>query len=78
MSSLLTHFDPNEPVLLSCDASLYGVGVVLSHRMKDGSEQAITFASRTLSVAEKKYAQLVKEALAIVFDVKHFHQYLYG
>ena len=64
-SLLLTHFDPNKPVLLSCDASPCGVGVVLSHRMKDGSEQPITFASHTLSVAEKKYAQLDKEALAI-------------
>ena len=77
-SSLLTHFDPNKLVLLSCDASPYGVGAVLSHRMRDGSEQPITYASRTLSMAEKKYAQLDKEALAIVFGVKRFHQYLYG
>ena len=77
-SSLLTHFDPKKPVLVSCDATPYGVGAVLSHCMKDGSEQPIAFASRTLSVAEKNYAQLDKEALAIVFGVKRFHQYLYG
>ena len=77
-SSLLTHFHPKKPFLLSCDASPYGVGAVLSHHMKDGLEQPIAFASRTLSVAEKKYAQLDKEALSIVFGVKHFHQNLYG
>ena len=77
-SSLLTHFDPKKLVMLSCDASPYRVGAVLSHHMKDGLEQPIAFASRTLSVAEKKYAQLDKEALSIVFGVKHFHQYLYG
>ena len=76
-SSLLTHIDHKKPVLLSCDASSYGVGAVLSHHMKYGSEQPIAFASRTMSVAEKKYAQLDKEALAIVFGMKRFHQYLY-
>ncbi len=41
-------------------------------------ERPIAFASRTLSGSEKNYAQLEKEALALVYGVKHFHQYLYG
>ena len=31
-----------------------------------------------ISLAEKKYSQLDKEGLAIIFGVKHFYQYLYG
>ena len=46
--------------------------------MEDGSERPIAYASRSLSIAERKYSHLDKEALAIVFGVKHFHQYVYG
>ena len=51
---------------------------MLSHRLEDRSERPIAFASRSLSPAEKGYAQLGKEALAIVFGVTKFHVYLYG
>nr|XP_023665672.1 LOW QUALITY PROTEIN: uncharacterized protein K02A2.6-like [Paramormyrops kingsleyae] len=77
-AKLLVHYDPNKEITLSCDASPYGLGAVLSHVMKDGSEKPIGFASRTLTAAEKGYSQLDKEGLAIVFAVKRFHQYLYG
>ena len=73
-SRLLYHFDPTKDLVMSCDASSYGVGAVLSHKC----EGPIAFASRSLSPAERKYSKLDKEALAIIFGVKRFHQYLFG
>ena len=37
-SKVLVHYDTAKPLKLDCDASSYGVGAVLSHMMKDGSE----------------------------------------
>ncbi|MCG8113098.1 MAG: RNase H-like domain-containing protein [Candidatus Thiodiazotropha taylori] len=76
--TVLTHYNPNLPVRLACDASAYGLGAVISHVMENGEERPIAFASRSLNAAEKNYAQIQKEALALIWGVKKFHCYLYG
>ena len=35
--SVLVHFNPGYDLVLMCDASSYGIGAVLAHRMPDGS-----------------------------------------
>ena len=69
-SKLLVHFNPQLSLLLACDASAYGIGAVLAHKMPDGSEQPIGYVSRTLNSAERNYSQLEKEGLSCVFGIK--------
>ena len=77
-AEVLVHFDVKKDLILSCDASPYGVGAVLAHRMPDGSERPVAYASRSLNPAERNYSHLDKEGVAVIFGVKKFHQYLYG
>ena len=64
------HHDPKIELVVSCDASSYGIGAVLVYVMEDGSEKPVAYASRTLSTTERNYGYLDKEALAVGFLVK--------
>ena len=70
---ILAHYVPTLPLNLVVHLCIWCWGSDLEH-----SERPIAFASRTLTPTEQKYAQVEKEALALVFGVKRFHQYLYG
>lgn len=76
--TLLVHFDPKKLIVLTCDASPYGTGAVLGHQVTPTVEAPIAFHSSTMNTAERGYAQIDKEALAIIRGVKKFHNYLYG
>src|SRR4029434_6413132 len=75
---VLVHYDPDLPLTLACDSSAYGIGAVIQHEMPSGKKRPIAYASRTLAPAEKKYSQIEKEGLSLIFGVKKFHQYLWG
>jgi hypothetical protein len=74
----LAHFDPAARLELAVDAGPAGLGAVLSLRDRTGLERPLAFASRSLTPSERNYSQIQKEATAIIFGVKRFHQYLYG
>ena len=76
-TKVLTHFDPRKPIILTVDASPFGIGAILSYRI-DGTEHPVGYMSRSLNKAEKNYSQTELEALAIIFGILKFQSYLYG
>ena len=52
-AKVLVHYDPRLDLVVAGDASAYRIGAVLSHKMPNGEERPVAFASRTLSSAER-------------------------
>uniref|UniRef100_A0A672LAQ4 Reverse transcriptase/retrotransposon-derived protein RNase H-like domain-containing protein n=1 Tax=Sinocyclocheilus grahami TaxID=75366 RepID=A0A672LAQ4_SINGR len=73
---VLAHYDEKKPLVVVCNALLYGLVALLFHLERDGQEKPIFFASRTMTTTERNDAQIDKEALAVVFTVRKFYQYL--
>ena len=71
-SETLAYFDSQKKVELEVDASKNGLGLAM---FQDG--KPIAFASKSLTTAEKNYAQIEKELYAIVFGCERFYQYVY-
>ena len=69
---------PNKRFLVHTDASMYGLGAVLSQVGEDGGEHPVAYLSRKLLPREVSYAAVEKECLALVWALKKLSPYLYG
>lgn len=76
-NDMLELYDPTKQIIVATDASPYGVSAILSH-LVDGIEKPVLFASSSLKQAQKNYSQIHREALAIIYAVTKFHDYIYG
>ena len=58
---------------LQVDASQNGLGAALIQ-----NQGPVAYASKAMNDTQRRYAQIEKELLAVVFACKRFHQYVYG
>jgi hypothetical protein len=61
-TSILAHYDPKRPTIVAADASATGIGAVLIQIQDDGNRRPVSYASRSLTDAEGRYAVIEKFA----------------
>ena len=74
-------FNPNLQTRFKIDASSEGLGALLEPNhgtVTYPKWYPVRYTSRSLQDYEKRYVQIEKESLSIVFGVERFHEYLYG
>ena len=76
--SILSHFDPSKPIHLYTDASKKGLGFILIQQEEGSAPKLINSGSRFITPAEKNYAPVELECLAIQWAIKQSRLYLAG
>ena len=77
-SPILAYPSFEKEFTLEPDASVLGLGAVLSQVQEDGLLHPVAYASRATSPSERNYGITDLETLAVVWSLSHFKPYLYG
>ena len=77
-NEVLAKYDPACETVISANASSYRLGEVLRLKQPNGNLRPVTYASRALTTTKQRYAQIEKEALAIVWACERFQSYIIG
>lgn len=70
--------DVKKDFVLHTDASGHAIGAVLGQVGKDELLHPVGYASRRLTDAETRYSVFEREALAVIWGINNYRQYLYG
>jgi RNase H-like domain found in reverse transcriptase len=78
LALILSHWVPNQPLVMEIDVSDYALGAILLTFDASGELHPLTFHSRTFSGAELNYDVHDKELLVIFEAFKCWQHYLEG
>ena len=73
----LAYFNNDCKTRIVADAGPTGISAVLT-QFQDGAWRVISCASRNLTDVKRRYSQMEKEALALVWACERFNLYVYG
>ena len=73
---MIGNFD--KPFKLAIDASDVGVGAVLFQEDSHGFDHPISYFSKKLNNAQRKYSTIEKETLSLVLAIQHYEIYVTG
>ena len=75
---VLALYNVEYEMILSADASSYGLRALLRQQQPDGTLRSIAYVLRALTETEQRYAQNEKEALAVTWACERKQGYLIG
>ena len=70
---VLAFYDPEKENLIQSDASLKGIGCVLTQEGKP-----VCYASRSLTETESRYSNIERELLAACWSLEKLNHYVFG
>lgn len=70
---VLAYYDPEKENLIQSDASLKGIGCVLTQEGKP-----VCYASRSLTETESRYSNIERELLAACWSLEKLNHYVFG
>ena len=75
---VILRLQPLTVTVLQCDASKEGLGAWVRLIDSNNHERIIAMASRSLTDAEKRYSNIERECLAVMYGLEKFEYYLLG
>ena len=70
---VLAYYNPRKETVLQTDRSIKGLGACLLQE-----EKPVYFASKALTETQRGYMAIEIESLAVTWEVKKFHHFLYA
>jgi hypothetical protein len=76
-ATILAYLDRTSEFILDTDASMSGIGAVLSQN-QNGEEKVIAYESRSLNQSQIRYRTTYKELLAVVTFIRQYRHFLWS